>query len=155
MNMHKYEKAFLTLALIILVIFIGTLFYSSVGMGIVLPTASGELDVKTVRTTPPFDNPGVREIAPGKYEVVILAQAWSYIPNEIRVPAGAEIRFRATSADVLHGFNIEGTRVNMMLVPGQISELTYRFKEPGEHLLICHEFCGIGHHLMHGKVIVE
>ena len=60
-----------------------------------------------------------------------------------------------TSIDVVHGFQIEGTRVNMMLLPGQISRLEYTFAEPGEHLLICHEYCGIGHHAMYGKVIVE
>ena len=79
----------------------------------------------------------------------------SFRPAEIRVPAGAEITFLSTATDVLHGFHVEGTRVNMMLIPGQISRLVHTFREPGEHLLICHEFCGIGHHLMAGKVIVE
>ncbi|MHC4593143.1 MAG: cupredoxin domain-containing protein [Planctomycetota bacterium] len=77
------------------------------------------------------------------------------MPSEIRVPAGAEITFRLTSADVVHGFQIEGTRVNVMLLPGQITELTYTFREPGEHILICHEYCGINHHLMSGRVVVE
>ena len=124
-------------------------------MGITLPSNSGQIDVAKVRTTPPFDNPGVREIAPGKYEVVMIGQAWSFTQNEVRIPAGAEVTFKATSADIIHGFGIEGTRVNMMLVPGQVSEMTYRFREPGEHLLICHEYCGLGHHMMSGKVIVE
>jgi cytochrome c oxidase subunit 2 len=42
-----------------------------------------------------------------------------------------------------------------MLIPGEITELDYRFEERGEHLLICHEYCGVGHHLMFGRVIVE
>jgi cytochrome c oxidase subunit 2 len=71
------------------------------------------------------------------------------------VPAGAQIDFVATSADVIHGFQIEGTRVNMMLIPGQIARATYTFAEPGEHLLICHEYCGSGHHTMAGRIIVE
>lgn len=155
MNIHKYEKAFLTLGGVMLVIFLSAALYSAVGMGIMLPSFAREIDPAAVRTTPPFDDPGVREVAPGKYEAVIIGQAWSFVPNEIRVPAGKEVTFRVTSTDVLHGFNIEGTRVNMMLVPGQVSEVTYTFKEPGEHLIICHEYCGLGHHLMYGKVIVE
>ena len=63
--------------------------------------------------------------------------------------------FLAAATDVIHGLHISGTRVNMMLIPGQISRNTYRFEQPGEHLLICHEYCGAGHHLMSGKVIVE
>jgi cytochrome c oxidase subunit 2 len=45
--------------------------------------------------------------------------------------------------------------VNMMLLPGQVSRLTTRFNTPGEYLFICQEYCGVGHHLMFGKVIVE
>ncbi|HUF70564.1 MAG TPA: hypothetical protein VMM79_18085 [Longimicrobiales bacterium] len=43
----------------------------------------------------------------------------------------------------------------MMLIPGQVSRNTYTFDEPGEHLIICHEYCGIAHHAMFGRVIVE
>lgn len=155
MKIHRYEKAFLLLSGVILVIFLGASFYAAVGMGIALPSREGEIDISEVRNTPPFDDPGVREVAPGVYEVVVLGQAWSFIPNEIRIPAGAEVTFISTSADILHGFNIEGTRVNVMLIPGQVSRVVHRFDEPGEHLLICHEYCGLGHHLMSGKVIVE
>ncbi len=63
--------------------------------------------------------------------------------------------FISTSADVIHGLHIERTRVNVMLIPGQISKVEYTFDEPGEYLMICHEYCGSGHHLMYGKVIVE
>lgn len=155
MQIHKYEKAFLGISAAILVVFLFALLYASIGMGIVLPSRTAQIDVSEVRTTPPFDNPGLREIAPGKYEAVILGQAWSFAPNEIRIPAGSEVTFTTTSADVLHGLAIEGTRVNLMLIPGQITKYTYRFENPGEHLIICHEYCGLGHHVMSGKVIVE
>ena len=45
--------------------------------------------------------------------------------------------------------------MNMMLIPGQVARNTYTFDEPGRYLLVCHEFCGSGHHLMSGEVIVE
>ena len=56
---------------------------------------------------------------------------------------------------MIHGFFIPGTRVNMMLIPGQVSEFDYRFTKPGEYLLICHEYCGRLHHTMSGKVVVK
>jgi len=155
MHVHPYEKAFLSVSGIILIAFMAALFFSAFGMGITLPADAGRVDVATVRQTPPFDNPGVRQIAQDRYEVVILSQAWSFLPAEIRVPAGAEVTFTATATDVLHGLQIEGTRVNLMLVPGQITRLTTRFQNRGEFLMICHEYCGLGHHLMYGKVIVE
>ena len=61
------------------------------------------------------------------------------------VPTDTPITIRATSADVVHGFLIEHTNVNTMLVPGYISTLNTRFDKPGDHPMPCHEFCGIGH----------
>lgn len=155
MKVHTYEKAFLTVGVVVLVACIAALVYVSVGMGIHLPGRVAEVDPNQVRTTPPFDQPGLREIGPGRYEVVVLGQIWAFLPAEIRVPAGSEVTFTATSADVIHGMHIERTRLNMMLIPGQVSRNTIRFREKGEHLIICHEYCGIGHHTMAGKVIVE
>ena len=157
MKVHTYERAFLYLGALLLVACLGALLYASVAMGIHLPGRDAEIDPdpSVVYSTPPFNQPGVRQTGPNEYEAVIVGQAWAFNPSEIRVPAGADITFISTSIDVLHGFNVEGTRVNMMLIPGQVSRTTYRFDEPGEHLLICHEYCGVGHHTMYGKVIVE
>jgi cytochrome c oxidase subunit 2 len=153
MRVHQYEKAFLWLGAVMLGAFLIALLVTSVAAGIHLPGRAGEVDPLTINRVEPFDNPGVREVGPGRYEVVLLASAWSWNPAEIRVPAGSEVTFLAAATDVIHGLHISGTRVNMMLIPGQISRNTYRFEQPGEHLLICHEYCGAGHHLMSGKVI--
>jgi len=155
MNAERYEKAFLILCGAVLVLFMGALAYATLVMGIRLPGRTGVVDPKTVLTTPPFNDPGLRQLGPDRYEAVILAQAWRYQPQEIDIPVGATVTFHVTSADVIHGFYIEGTRVNFMVLPGQITEETYTFKEPGEHRLICDEYCGAGHHLMGGKVVVR
>ena len=41
------------------------------------------------------------------------------------------ISFRATSPDAIHGFLIEGTNINTMLIPGYISSLPARFDQAG------------------------
>jgi cytochrome c oxidase subunit 2 len=155
MKVHTYEKAFLAVGILVLLTSGAALIYASVARGIHLPGVSGRIDPRRVYQTPPFDKPGVRQTGPGRYEAVVVSQTWAFVPPEIRVPVDAEVTFTATSVDVIHGFNIEGTRLNMMLIPGQISRNSYRFSEPGEHLVICHEYCGLGHHTMAGKVIVE
>jgi cytochrome c oxidase subunit II len=155
MSPAKIEKVFLALSASMLLVFLLALFYSAFVMGIHLPGREGEVDPTMVRETPPFDEPGLREIEPGKYEAVFLGMAWAFQPREITIPAGSEVTFIATATDVIHGFHVEGTRVNFMMLPGQISRATYTFHEPGEHLIICHEYCGAGHHLMYAKVIVE
>ena len=155
MKIERYEKAFLGVGAVMLVVFLIALAFTSVAMGITLPGRAGEIDPASARSIPPFDSPGVRALGPDRYEVVMLGSAWAFLPNEVRIPAGSEVTFIATSTDVMHGIHVDGTRVNMMLIPGQISRNTYRFETPGEYLLICHEYCGIGHHIMAGKVVVE
>lgn len=155
MKVHVYEKTFLLVSAILLVACMGALVYATTVQGIHLPGHGGTIDPRRVDTTPPFDRPGVREVAPGEFEVVIVARAWTFSPSEIRVPAGARVTFIATSPDVLHGMHVAGTRINMMLIPGQIGRTEYTFSERGEYLLICHEYCGLGHHTMGGKVVVE
>ena len=160
--MESFEKVFLGASAIVLVVFLCALGYSTAGMSIHLPSEAGEIYCtatqklrKVLRKTPPFDNPGVREVAPGKYEAVVIGQTWAFTPDEIDLPAGSDVTFIATSADVVHGFLIPGTRVNMMLIPGEISKFNYRFRKPGEYMLICHEYCGRLHHTMSSKVIVK
>lgn len=155
MRVHTLEKAFLWTGAIMLVVFGGTLTYTSVVMGIHLPGAYQRVDPATVRETAPFDQPGLRMLAPGRYELVLVAQAWSFTPSEIRIPVGSEVTITAVSTDVIHGLHIDNTRVNMMLIPGQVAHNTYRFETPGEFLMVCHEYCGAGHHFMFGKVVVE
>jgi cytochrome c oxidase subunit 2 len=65
------------------------------------------------------------------------------------------VHFWATSKDVVHGLLIAHANVNVMLLPGQIAHVETRFDKPGEYPIICHEYCGIAHHTMAGKVIVE
>jgi cytochrome c oxidase subunit II len=155
MRVHTYEKAFLWLGAVMLVAFGGALLFASIAMGIHLPGRAGLVDPQELASTPPFDQPGIRQTGPNQYEAVMIGRVWMFEPSEIRVPAGSEVTFVVTTPDVIHGFAIEGTRINMMLIPGQISKNTYTFVEPGEHLLICHEYCGLNHHTMFGKVIVE
>ena len=83
-----------------------------------------------------------------------IGQQYSFTPSCIVVPTDTPVTFRATSADVVHGFLITGTNINLMLVPGYISSLNARFDSTGERLMPCHEFCGMGHEGMWGRIKV-
>jgi cytochrome c oxidase subunit II len=90
----------------------------------------------------------------GSVMVRAIGQQYSFTPQCIVVPADTPITFRATSADVVHGFLIENSNVNTMLVPGYISTITTRFATPSERTMPCHEFCGVGHEGMWGRIKV-
>jgi len=57
----------------------------------------------------------------GSVTVRLVAQQYSFTPECILVPTDTPITFRATSADVVHGLLIEGTTINLMMVPGYVS----------------------------------
>ena len=156
-HVHTYEKWWIALTIVMLVAFTAAVGLSAFASGIQVPAPEARVDPKTVAQTPPFDNPGLRELAPGKYDAYIVAQAspWKYYPSEIRVPLGATVTFYVTSVDVQHGFRVQDTNVNMMVLPGQVAKLTATFDKAGEFPYVCSEYCGVGHQNMFGKVIVE
>ena len=90
----------------------------------------------------------------GSVTLRVVGQQYSFTPQCILLPADTPVTVRATSADVIHGFLIDGTNVNIMLVPGYISIIRTRFEAPAEHLMPCHEFCGFGHEGMWAHVQV-
>ncbi|MBP7694378.1 MAG: cytochrome c oxidase subunit II [Anaerolineales bacterium] len=157
LHIHPVERAWIMIGLGMLAVFAATVFISSFGYGFQLPVPAGIVDPALVATpgATNFGEPGLKELSPGNYEARILAQAWLFTPKEITIKAGSKVTFYMTSRDIQHGIHIDGTNVNMMLLPGQISRLSATFDKPGEYIYVCHEFCGVGHQTMFGKVIVE
>lgn len=156
-HVDRYESAWMRASAIMLAVFIVIIAVSSFAYGIQVPGVEGRIDPNTLTTdeSNPFYSPELRELAPGQYEVYMRAQVWAFIPNEIRIPRGSELTFYVTSQDVQHGVKISDTNINMMVLPGQISKLTATFDEPGVYNMICHEYCGLGHHTMYAQLIVE
>lgn len=159
MNRHStlylYELAWMLPSVAIPVGMMAALLVTAFGAHIHLPGDAGRIHPTELAQTAPFDQPGVVETAPGQYEARIIANIWFFTPDEIRVPEGSEVTFVITSRDVIHGFFLPQADVNTMLLPGQITRITTRFDTAGEYPFICHEYCGVAHHTMAGKVIVE
>ncbi len=159
MHIDPYERGWMIFSAILIVLFAVAVSVAAFGMGIQVPAPEQRVDPKTVASDPnsPWSNPGLREISPKKYDAYILAHAipnWEYLPKEITVPVGSTVTFYVTSSDVQHGFKIQDTNVNFQIVPGQVSKLTTTFKNPGTYNFICTEYCGSGHGVMYGAVIV-
>ena len=160
MHIDRSEKIYIIGSIILLVVFASAIVISGFAFGIQVPLPEAQVNPNTVATpgVSPWGNPPeerVRELAPGKYEAYLLAQTWVFSPATVTVPVGSEVTFYLTSKDVQHGFYLQGTNINMMVLPGQVSKLTATFDTPGEHYFICHEYCGVGHQTMYGKLVVE
>jgi len=162
MHVHRFERLWLVGALALIVLFIGTVTYGAVGAGYGMVDATGgEVDPTNTTASENFRAPGVYEGSePNHYDVYVEAQQFLFVPgtNEpIRIPANSTVTFHVTSPDVLHGFEVVGTNINTMAVPGQVATVTAEFDEPDEYGLVCNEYCGSGHHTMEGtlKVVPE
>jgi cytochrome c oxidase subunit 2 len=90
----------------------------------------------------------------GSITVRIIAEQYMFVPQCVVVPTATPVRFRLTSADVTHGFFVQSTNTNAMVVPGYISNVMTSFARPGNYEMPCDEFCGFGHHAMAARVVV-
>ena len=149
MEVDRYERWFMISTFVFLVGAMLALIISVVGHHASLADNAGRIEPGEVRATAPFDGPG-------EGDLVLVAEAWQWSPDEIVVPVDTDIRIIATSTDVIHGLKIRDSNANVMVIPGQISEVEdVRFDEPGTYWLFCHEYCGTGHHNMGARVIAE
>ncbi|MBI4419884.1 MAG: cytochrome c oxidase subunit II [Gemmatimonadetes bacterium] len=155
MHVEFYERVWMWMAAGIIALFLGTLAYAAVAQGVRPPSHIETIDPQAVWSDPRFSQREVVINADGSAGVTAVAFTFAFQPAEIRVPANRPVTFRLTSADVTHGFQIIGTNANTMVVPGYVSQFTTVFKTPGEYLIVCNEYCGLGHHIMYGKLIVE
>jgi cytochrome c oxidase subunit 2 len=152
---YRSERVWLITGIVTLVGFLIIIGVAAVHDDIVPPSHMKTIDPTKVSQTPPFDKPGMRKSGPNEYEAYIIAHIFSFTPSSLTVPAGATVHFYATSPDVVHGFFITDTAVNMLVVPGWVSEDTHVFRKPGTYLLLCNEYCGSGHHFMYGTIEVK
>ena len=149
--MHKYEKLWLGLGSASLAVFLLILLVSALHGGH-SPAASGieTIHPEHVRDDARFANPGLHESDNPEwdYELYYVSSAFRYEPAEVEIPKGSTVRVQVATTDVIHGFQITGTNVNFMVEPSLISSYTYTFNNEGEYLVLCNEYCGIGHSYM-------
>jgi len=153
--MHRYEEIWLILAVAVIVLSMVVTGYQTFAFEMGPPSGKETIDPAKVDETKPFNEPGVYEVGDNQYEVVMTAESFAFTPNDIEVPAGAEVTFIMTSKDVIHGVQIVDTNVNAMVTPGHIQKITQTFDEPGEYLMLCNEYCGTGHQMMSTTITVK
>jgi cytochrome c oxidase subunit 2 len=120
------------------------------------PSNVETIDPTTLHLSGEFaeSNLGTATEPDGSVTVRLVAEQYAFVPDCSRVPVDTAVKFRITSADVVHGFLLPATNVNTMVVPGFISEVRTSFSRPGVYRMPCDEFCGSGHHGMWAKVTV-
>ncbi len=156
---ERVERRWAILSIAIVVLLAGMAAFAGIHQASMPQSRVETADPTTLHITGEFveSNLGSAVEPDGSVTVRLIGQQYSFTPQCVLVPTDTPITIRATSADAVHGFLIDGTNINTMLVPGYISSINAHFSTPGDHLMPCHEFCGVGHASMwaHVKVIAK
>ncbi len=87
-------------------------------------------------------------------DAYMVGRMWQWYPI-LKLKAGQSYRLHLSSTDLQHGFSLLPINMNFTVLPGYDHVLTITPTIKGDYQVICNEFCGIGHHLMTGRIIVE
>ncbi len=155
MHVHAYEKIWLALAIVLILLLIGSVTYGAVGPGIAMVADSQDpIDPQALEEDDRFADPRVEQVGENEYAAYVVAFQFGFDPDPIVVPENSRVTFYVTSPDVIHGFQVVGTNANTMVVPGEVAEITVEVAEPREYGIVCNEYCGAAHHAMEGKLEV-
>ncbi len=153
---ERIERRWAILSIAIIVVLAGMAAFAGIHRATMPQTRVETVQPQTIHLTGEFieSNLGSAVEPDGSVTVRAVGQQYSFTPQCMVVPTDTPVVFRATSPDVVHGFLIQKTNVNTMLVPGYVSEIPAKFSKPGEYLMPCQEYCGVGHEGMWAKVKV-
>ncbi|AEB12237.1 cupredoxin domain-containing protein [Marinithermus hydrothermalis] len=89
--------------------------------------------------------------------VYLRAMQFGYFPPKLCLKAGQAYTFKMMATDVTHGASIQLGDASYMvrLPPGVEVEQQVVFTKPGEYLIYCSYYCGVGHPFMKARIIVE
>ena len=91
---------------------------------------------------------------PAGSDVYMLGRLWQWYPI-LELKKNESYRLHLSSLDWNHGFSLQPENINLQILPGYEMVLTVTPDESGEYTVVCNEYCGIGHHLMLGKIYVK
>ncbi len=98
---------------------------------------------------------GSVRMPPGS-DIYVMAQQFAFVPGTIRLVFGGNYTFIFFSPDVYHGASlVQDGSSNLIIPPLMTATVTIKATKLGEIQLLCNEYCGAGHHIMTGTIIVE
>jgi len=84
-----------------------------------------------------------------------MAENGGWYPDVLQVEAGKPLHLKLTSDDVMHGFAVGQMDMDPVDVkPGNVTDVTLTFNEPGIYTFYCSRWCGPNHWRMRGTIEV-
>jgi len=114
-----------------------------------LPGKDGVLGTSDTRDVSDKNPLGLNEKDPHGQDDVLISSA------DLHVALGKPVKVLLRSIDVLHDFYVPEFRAKMDMVPGTVTYFWFTPTRTGDFEVLCAELCGVGHHIMRGKVVVD
>ena len=119
------------------------------------PTAYYKRTAEFIKQYKVGEDRGMAIVAPPPgADVYLMAMTYQWMPI-LKLQKGKEYILHLSALDVLHGFSLYPVNINFEVIPGYDYGLRVTPNASGDFRIICNEFCGIGHHTMVGRVIIE
>lgn len=84
-----------------------------------------------------------------------MAETGGWTPESLTAEVGQPLHLRLTSDDVMHSFAIgQSDQPVVDVIPGEITEVTLVFDEPGKYTFYCTRWCSVNHWRMRGTIEV-
>lgn len=160
------ERLWLTVAFAwCLVMFTGMIVWQNVGSQ-TIPVESYRIDEEAflaeaeafIEARQVGEEGGVPIVAPRLGENAYLHASQFQFRPILELRRGRTYRLLVSSTDVQHGLSIqlEANRpsLNFQVLPTYLYVIRLTPTDTGEFSLVCNEFCGLGHHVMTGKIRV-
>jgi cytochrome c oxidase subunit 2 len=91
----------------------------------------------------------------GYHEFTMTAKNYEFDPGVITVKKGEKVRLFITATDRDHGIKIQGYDIDQVLKKGSTATIEFTASKAGTFEFKCSVYCGMGHHKMKGKLVVE
>jgi cytochrome c oxidase subunit 2 len=160
---HGYERVWMGIALAWCVVLSVAMPYwhftgKQTSAGEAYTVEPGKFDARVARfvaanQVDTMNNLPVVQPPPGG-DIYLIGKNWQWYPI-LKLKKGIEYRLHTSSFDYQHGFSLLPMNMNFQVVPGYDHVITFTPEQTGEFHIICNEFCGAGHHVMTGLIIVE
>ena len=92
---------------------------------------------------------------PADVTLSMNARKYEFEPAEIRVKQWQVVELRIVATDRKHGFELKPFGIRADLPEGQPVTVRFLANQRGDFEYACAVFCGLGHHGMKGKLVVE
>jgi len=124
-------------------------------IGFALLVSCASVTTGTLARRPRALSQEVSATTPATREIQMTAKKYEFNPSVITVTKGERVKLIITATDRDHGFKLDAFRINQRLKKGEPTTVEFTADRAGEFPFQCSVVCGMGHHKMKGKLVVQ